>query len=44
MWLAGDGCGCKEILYIDFLILLIATPLVSALVSATTFCSYFFLM
>ena len=28
------GCGCKEVKYIDFLILLILTPLVSAL-----FCS-----
>ena len=41
MWLAGGGCGwnmcgcgCKEIIYVDVLILLIPTPLVSAL-----FCS-----
>ena len=42
----SSGCGCKEVQYIDFLILLIPTPLVSALVSALfcssipTFCSF----
>ena len=36
----ASGCGCKEI-YIDFLILLIPTPLVSALFSSIpTFCSF----
>ena len=33
VWLVGEcgiyGCGCKEVQYIDFLILLIPTPLVS---------------
>ena len=35
-------CGCKEV-YIDFLILLIPTPLVSVLFcsSIPTFCSFF---
>ena len=27
----ASRCGCKEVVYIDFLILLIPTPLVSAL-------------
>ena len=36
----ATGCGCKE--YIDFLILLIPTPLVSVLFySIPTFCSFF---
>ena len=43
MWLAGGGiygCGCKR--NIDFLILLIPTPLVSALYCRIlTFCSFF---
>ena len=36
-------CGCKEVQYIDFLILLIPTPLVSVLFcsSIPTFCSFF---
>ena len=29
----SSGCGCKEILYIDFLILLIPTPLFFAAAS-----------
>ena len=35
------GCGCKEVRYIDFLILLIPTPLLSTLFysSIPTFCS-----
>ena len=44
VWLLGvvTGCGCKEV-YIDFLILLIPTPLVSVLFysSIPTFCSFF---
>ena len=38
----SSGCGCKEV-YIDFVILLIPTPLVSALFcsSIPTFCSFF---
>ena len=38
----ATGCGCKE-MYIDFLILLIPTPLVSVLFysSIPTFCSFF---
>ena len=44
VWLVGVGeiygCGCKEV--IDFLILLIPTPLVSAFCSSIpTFCSFF---
>ena len=45
VWLVGEGgiygCGCKEV-YIDFLILLILTPLVSVLFcsSIPTFCSF----
>ena len=37
----ATGCGCKEV-YIDFLILLIPTPLVSVLFysSIPTFCSF----
>ena len=37
----ASGCGCKEINYIDFLILLIPTHLVSILVCSRipTFCS-----
>ena len=37
----ATGCGCKEV--IDFLILLIPTPLVSVLFysSIPTFCSFF---
>ena len=37
----ANGCGCKEV-YIDFLILLIPTPLVSVLFygSIPTFCSF----
>ena len=37
----SSGCGCKEV-YIDFLILLIPTPLVSVLFcsSIPTFCSF----
>ena len=44
MWVesmgVASGCGCKE--YIDFLILLIPTPLVSVLFfsSIPTFCSF----
>ena len=52
VWLAGGGCGWNLWLllvgvvvrrYIDFIILLIATPLVSALFfsSIPTFCSFF---
>ena len=39
----ATGCGCKE-LYIDFLILLIPTPLVSVLFysSIPAFCSFLF--
>ena len=41
----SSGCGCKEVytVYINFLILLIPTPLVSALFcsSIPTFCSFF---
>ena len=40
----ASGCGSKEVyIYIDFLILLIPTPLLSALFwsSITTFCSVF---
>ena len=39
----ASGCGCKEVQYIDFLILLIPTPLVSVLFcsSIPTFCSFF---
>ena len=40
----ATGCGCKEV-YIDFLILLIPTPLVSVLfvaASSLLFCSFFF--
>ena len=40
----ATGCGCKEVyIYIDFLILLIPTLLVSVLFysSITTFCSFF---
>ena len=46
VWLVGVGgiygCGCKEV-YIDFLILLIPTPLVSVLFysSIPTFCSFY---
>ena len=39
----ATGCGCKEVRrYIDFLILLIPTPLVSILFysSIPTFCSF----
>ena len=38
----ASGCGCKEVLYIDFLILFIPTPLVSAhfCSSIPTFCSF----
>ena len=38
----SSGCGCKEAYtYIDFLILIIPTPLVSALFySIPTFCSF----
>ena len=38
----SSGCGCKEV-YIDFLILLIPTPLVFVLFcsSIPTFCSFF---
>ena len=38
----ATACGCKEV-YIDFLILLIPTPLVSVLFysSILTFCSFF---
>ena len=38
----ATGCGCKEV--IDFLILLIPTPLVSVLFysSIPTFCSFFY--
>ena len=37
-----SGCGCKEV--IDFIILLIPTPLVSVLFcsSIPTFCSFFY--
>ena len=37
----ATGCGCKDPKYIDFLILLIPTPLVSFLFcsSIPTFCS-----
>ena len=40
----ASGCGCKEVrIIIDFLILLIPTPLVSVLFcsSIPTFCSFF---
>ena len=46
VWLVGVGgiygCGHKEVYYIDFLILLIPTPLVSVLFysSIPTFCSF----
>ena len=36
----ATGCSCKEVLYIDFLILLIPTPLVSVLFCIPTFCSF----
>ena len=42
----ASGCGCKEVYnYIDFLILLIPTPLVSVLFcsSIPTFSSVFFI-
>ena len=32
----ATGCGCKEVPYIDFLILLIPTPLVSVLFAAAS--------
>ena len=35
----ATGCGCKR--YIDFLILLIPTPLVSVLFAVPTFCSFY---
>ena len=41
----ASGCGCKEVYhYIDFVILLIHTPLVSVFFcsSIPTFCSYAF--
>ena len=49
MWLAGGGCGwnlwvsLQGGIYIDILILLIPTPLVSVLFcsSIPTFCSFF---
>ena len=39
----ATGYGCKEVLYIDFLILLIPTSLVSVTFysSIPTFCSFF---
>ena len=38
----ATGCGCKEVYTVDFLILLIPTPLVSVLFcsSIPTFCSF----
>ena len=42
----NSGCGehdsCKEVLYIDFLILLIPTPLVSVLFAAASYFLFFF--
>ena len=54
MWLAGGGCGWNVLVwlvgvvvrrYIDFLILLIPTPLVSVLFcsSIPTFCSFLYI-